>query len=74
MSNRLGMTTKHARKAKPKVAQASKNRPTHSEDGVDLTLIRWFLTLTPVERLEALQEALRSHVELREIFEKSNPG
>ena len=30
--------------------------PTHSEDGVDLTLIRWFLTLTPAERLQVLQE------------------
>jgi len=49
-------------------------RPTHSEDGADLTLIRWFLTLTPAERLEALQEAVRSHVEFREIFKKSNPG
>ncbi len=29
--------------------------PTHSEDGVDLTLIRWMLSLTPAERLEALQ-------------------
>ncbi len=29
--------------------------PTHSEDGVDLTLIRWMLSLTPAERLEVLQ-------------------
>jgi hypothetical protein len=29
--------------------------PTHSEDGVDLTLIRWMLSLTPAERLQALQ-------------------
>ncbi len=40
--------------------------PTHSEDGVDLTLIRWMLSLTPAERLQALQsfvnlvEAVRS--------------
>jgi hypothetical protein len=27
-----------------------------SEDGVDLTLIRWMLTLTPEERLRVLQE------------------
>jgi hypothetical protein len=27
----------------------------YSEDGVDLTLIRWFLTLTPAERLEYSQ-------------------
>jgi hypothetical protein len=30
-------------------------RPTHSPDGVDLTLIRSFLTLTPMERLVALE-------------------
>ena len=29
--------------------------PTHSEEGVDLTLIRWMLSLTPAERLEVLQ-------------------
>jgi hypothetical protein len=27
----------------------------YSEDGVDLTLIRWMLSLTPAERLECLQ-------------------
>ncbi len=30
--------------------------PTRSEDGVDLTLIRRMLSLTPAERLEALQD------------------
>lgn len=29
--------------------------PTHSEDGVDLTLIRWMLGLTYEERLQAAQ-------------------
>ena len=29
-----------------------------SEDGVDVTLIRWMLSLTPAERLEALQQAV----------------
>jgi hypothetical protein len=28
---------------------------THSDDGVDLTLIRWMLSLTPAERLDVLQ-------------------
>ena len=27
-----------------------------SPDGVDLTLIQWFLTLTPYERLEYLED------------------
>ena len=38
---------------------------THSEDGVDLTLIRWMLSLTPTERLEVLQESVRSILRLR---------
>ena len=29
---------------------------TYSEDGVDLTLIRWMLSLTPAQRLEVLQD------------------
>ena len=30
------------------------------EDGVDLTLIRWMLSLTPAERLATLQQAINS--------------
>ena len=30
--------------------------PDYSEDGVDLSLIRCFLSLTPEERLQALQD------------------
>jgi hypothetical protein len=39
-------------------------QPTHSEDGVDLTLIRWMLSLTPAERLQILQENVWSIMEL----------
>ncbi len=38
---------------------------THSEDGVDLTLIRWMLSLTPEERLITLQNNVRSLMMLR---------
>jgi hypothetical protein len=38
---------------------------THSEDGVDLTLIRWMLSLTPRERLELLENNVRSILRLR---------
>jgi len=34
--------------------------PLYSEDGVDLTLIRWMLSLTPTERLQMLQEHVQS--------------
>jgi len=30
------------------------------EDGIDLTLIRWMLTLTPSERLSTLQQTVYS--------------
>lgn len=40
--------------------------PDYSEDGVDLTLIRWMLSLTPTERLEVLQGAVRSLARLKD--------
>jgi hypothetical protein len=42
-----------------------KASPASSEDGVDLTLIRWMLSLTPAERLRVLQQNVRSIVRLR---------
>jgi len=39
--------------------------PTHSPDGVDLTLIRWMLSLTPAERLAFLQATVNSLETLR---------
>jgi len=32
--------------------------PDYGEDGVDLTLIRWMLFLTPLERLQFLEERI----------------
>src|SRR5262249_8631269 len=40
-------------------------RPAYSEDGVDLTLIRWMLSLTPGERLRVLQQHVRAIQKLR---------
>lgn len=37
----------------------------HGEDGVDLTLIRWMLSLSPAERLEVLQGFVDSVLEIR---------
>jgi len=39
--------------------------PAFSDDGVDLTLIRWMLSLTPAERLEALESNVQSLLRLR---------
>ena len=38
----------------------------YSDDGVDLTLIRWFLTLTPAERLNFLEANLGRILDMRE--------
>jgi hypothetical protein len=32
--------------------------PDYSEDGVDLSLIRWMISLTPAERLDFLNDRL----------------
>jgi len=37
----------------------------YSEDGVDLTMIRWMLSLTPAQRLDALQGFVSSVLEIR---------
>jgi hypothetical protein len=39
----------------------------YSPDGVDLTLIRWMLSLTPAERLEFLEQQVNSILEIREL-------
>jgi len=40
---------------------------THDEAGVDLTLIRETLALTPVERLQRLQQFIDSVIEIRNL-------
>jgi hypothetical protein len=39
----------------------------YSDDGVDLTLIRWCLSLTPGERLDFLQAQVAAVLEIREL-------
>ena len=48
-----------------KASSPDESLTAYSADGVDLTLIRWMLSLTPDERLEVLQSAVRSILELR---------
>lgn len=45
------------------------DEPAYSEDGVDLTLIRWFLSLTPAERLNFLQSHANAILRIR----RANP-
>jgi hypothetical protein len=40
-------------------------RQEYSEDGVDLSLIRWMLDLTPTERLIAAEQFANDVMELR---------
>jgi len=54
------MAAKKRRRASRKEIPA-----TYSEDGVDLTLIRWMLSLTPAERLQVLQRHIQSVEEVR---------
>ena len=51
---------------RPRIASRSRPAlPAESADGVDLTLIRWTLSLTPLERLELLQDWVDGLTELR---------
>jgi len=38
-----------------------------NEEGVDLTLIRWMLSLTPAERVEHIESIARSLQEIKEL-------
>ena len=50
---------------------SSEDGPLYSESGVDLTLIRWMLSLTPAERLQMLQQTIRSIVRLKGDFSRT---
>lgn len=39
----------------------------YSPDGVDLTLIRWMLSLTPAERLEYLEQRVNDIISIRQL-------
>jgi hypothetical protein len=41
--------------------------PDYSEDGVDLSLIRWFLSLTPAERLQFVQNQANRILAIHEL-------
>jgi hypothetical protein len=43
-------------------------RSAEAVDGVDVTLIRWMLTLTPAQRLEVLQQHVQAIMSLRDAI------
>ncbi len=47
-------------------AEPPANHEEPAEDGVDVTLIRWFLSLTPAERLATLERFVNSVEAIRE--------
>ena len=47
-----------------------KRLPTYSEDGVDLTLIRWMLSFTPLERLRIMQQYAASTYRIQNAGKK----
>jgi hypothetical protein len=49
----------------PEAARTEPSEP--SEDGVDVTLIRWMLSLTPVERLLFLQDHVNAVLTVRAL-------
>ena len=42
-------------------------RPERDENGVDLTLVRWMLSLTPAERLDVLESFVNEVLAIREL-------
>jgi hypothetical protein len=60
------MTRMRLEKSSAEQVSAGPVPNTHSADGVDLTLIRWMLSLTPAERLGVLQRTVRSLLRLRD--------
>lgn len=47
------------------------NLTDYSEDGVDLTLVRWMLSLTSAERLQVLQDHMDDLATFRELNGRS---
>ena len=54
--------------AKPRGSKALPEEREYNEEGVDLTLIRWMLSLTPAERLTILQEDIRALALIRKGY------
>jgi hypothetical protein len=48
-------------------------KPDYSPDGVDLSLIRWFLSLTPLERVQVLEQYIGDIQKIRELNARNKP-
>jgi hypothetical protein len=63
VGERLIQTVRHTAIYKPRRIDDGPSE--HRADGIDLTLIRWMLSLTPAERLQVLQSFVNSVEEIR---------
>lgn len=50
------MTSVDPRSHPRRASRPPDSQPAQAEDGVDLTLVRWMLSLTPEQRLRVLQD------------------
>ncbi len=67
----MSMNRRHTAKTEdPKPRDAAEPglplEPQYSEDGVDLTVIRWMLSMTPERRLVTLQNQVRTILRIRD--------
>jgi len=46
--------------------EVDEGRGAYDEEGVDLTLLRWMVSLTPMERLQVLQSSVTALQRLRD--------
>lgn len=60
----LATTTCTTMVSSSQMSSASPERPPDDDEGVDLSLIRWMLSLSPEERLDVLQGFVDSVAEL----------
>ena len=56
---------------KTKVVSEDLTHAALSEDGVDITIIQWMLSMTPTERLQTLNQNVRSIIRLRNAGTRS---
>lgn len=59
------MTARYSTDSWKENPKSSEERLSYSKEGVDLTLIRWMLSLTPSERLHVLQNQINSIQRIR---------
>lgn len=55
----------------PEIAFQDRRRPAYNEEGVDLSLIRWCLSLTPAERLRHMRSRAAQLLRMQQFAAES---